>query len=177
MGSDRFNPGPLSETARLQLEWKDFAARMMVDANLLLEPEIMIRQDGYDFIRDQIMVGFRAKVLTDSLPPESVTNSVDIEFREPASTWQMWKRNNRGRWYSWKWLDAWLKRWPVQTRVIKKAAHCTISLERLRSYPEAQYRASDFRLGRAVLMHNVGSPIWDIEHLSGYDYGKPSEGE
>lgn len=167
------------QTARLELQWKDFATRMMVDAGLLLEPEIMIRQDdAMSFMMDQIMIGFRTKVLTDDLPPESVTNSVEVEFREPSSTWQMWKHNNHGRWYTKGWLPWLLTRRPVQTRVVKKLAHCTVSLERLRAYPEAQYRASDFHLGRAVLHHRVGSPIWDFEHLAGYDYGKPeAEGE
>lgn len=167
------------QTARLELQWKDFAYRMMVDAGLLLEPEIMIRQDdAMSFMMDQIMVGMRTKILTDNLPPESVTHSVEVEFHEPASTWQMWKRNNQNRWYTKGWLPWLLTRRPVRTRIVKKLAHATISLERFRSYPEAQYRASDFRLGRAVFMHTVGSPIWDIEHLAGHDYGKPEvEGE
>lgn len=165
---------PFSESARLELEWKTFAHRVMVDAGLMLEPEVMIRQDGYNFMMDQIMVGMRTKILTDELPPESVTRSHDVVVYEPASTWQMWKRNNRCRWYTWKWLDAWLKRWPVKTREYKVCASVTLDLMRYRAYPEAQYRASDFRLGRAVLHHTIGSPIWDIENLSGYDYGKPS---
>lgn len=165
------------QTQRLQLQWKDFATRMMVDAGLFLEPEIMIRQDdAMSFMMDQIMIGFRAKILTDDLPPESVTNSTEVVFHEPASTWQMWKRNNQGKWYTKGWLPWLLARRPVKTREVKKLAHCTISLERLRSYPEAQYRASDFRLGRAVLMHHVGSPVWDIEHLTGYE-PKPESGE
>lgn len=164
------------QTARLELQWKDFAYRMMVDAGLMLEPEIMIRQDdAMSFMMDQIMIGMRTKILTDNLPPESVTRSVEVEFHEPASTWQMWKRNNQGRWYTWKWLNAWLNKWPVKVTIHRKTATATISLERFRSYPEAQYRASDFRLGRAVLMHSIGSPVWDIEHLTGHDYGKPGE--
>lgn len=165
------------QTARLELQWKDFAYRMMVDAGLMLEPEVMIREDGYNFMMDQIMVGMRTKILTDDLPPESVTHSTAVAQYLPTSTWQMWKYKSRGKWYAWKWLDAWLKKWPVVWEVDPERqgrATCTISLERLRAYPEAQYRASDFRLGRAVLMHSVGSPIWDIEHLTGY---KPEGGE
>lgn len=154
------------QSARLELQWKDFATRMMVDAGLLLEPEIMIRQDAYDFIRDQIVLGFRAKILTDELPPETVTRSTKFPVYEPASTWQMWKRNNRLKWYTKWWLDAWLKRWPVRTREYQVGVDCTIDLSRFRAYPEAQYRASDFRLGRAVLHHTIGSPIWDFEHLN-----------
>ena len=170
----RYNP--LSETARLELEWKNFGLHMMMDMDLMLEPEFSITQGGYDFMRDQIRLAMRTKVLTDNLPPEMVKSSTEVEFHEPASTWQMWKRNNHGRWYTKGWLPWLLTRRPVRTRIIKKLAHTTVSLERYRAYPEAQYRASDFRLGRAVLMHNVGSPVWDIEHLAGYDYGKP-EGE
>lgn len=148
------------QSARLELEWKNFAYRMMLDMGLMLEPEFMIRQDGYDFIRDQITVAMRTKILTDNLPPESVTESVEVVFHEPASTWQMWKRNNHGRWYTKGWLPWLLQRRPVKTREVKKTARATLSLERFRAYPEAQYRASDFRLGRAVLMHNVSPVEW-----------------
>lgn len=148
------------QTARLELEWKNFGYHMMVDAGLMLEPEFMIRQDGYDFLRDQITVAMRTKILTDNLPPEVVKGSTEVVFHEPASTWQMWKRNNRCRWYTKWWLDKWLERWPVQTREVKKLAHAEFSLERFRAYPEAQYRASDFRLGRAVLMHGMSSMQW-----------------
>lgn len=165
------------QSARLELEWKNFAYQMMVDAGMMLEPEFFVGQNGYDFIRDQITVGVRTKILCDELPPESVTNSTEVVFHEPASTWQMWKRNNRGRWYTKGWLPWLIERRPVKTRQVKKLVHCTISLERLRSYPEAQYRASDFRLGRAVLHHRVGSPIWDFEHLAGHDYEPRVENE
>lgn len=153
------------QSARLELEWKNFGLHMMLDAGLMLEPEFMIRQDAYDFMRDQVTIAMRTKVLTDNLPPESVTNSTTVVFHEPTSTWQMWKRNNHGKWYTKGWLPWLLTRRPVKTREVKKLAHCTVSLERFRSYPEAKYRASDFRLGRAVLMHSIGSPVWDFEHL------------
>lgn len=158
--------GPFGEAARLELQWKDFAYRMMVDMDLMLEPEFMIRQDAYDFIRDQITVAMRTKVLTDELPPETVRQSTRVDVHEPASTWQMWKRNNHGKWYTKGWLPWLLKRRPVRTRMYQKLVHCEIDLQRFRAYPEAQYRASDFRLGRAVLHHTIGSPIWDFEHLN-----------
>ena len=173
----RYNPGPISETARLELEWKQFAHQVMVDANLMLEPEFSVNQDGYHFLRDEIAVRMRTRILTDELPPESVTRSTKVPVYEPASTWQMWKRNNRLRWYTKWWLDAWLKRWPVKTREYQVGVNVTLDLSRYRAYPEAQYRASDFRLGRAVLHHTIGSPIWDFENLTGYDYGKPGSGD
>lgn len=150
------------QTTKLELEWKNFGLQMMVDMNLMLEPEFMVRQDGYDFIRDQITVAMRTKILTDNLPPETVSASKGVLFHEPASTWQMWKRNNQGHWYTWKWLDAWLKKWPIQYVQTERVATLEVNLERFRSYPEAQYRASDFRLGKAVLMHNMSNPWWDL---------------
>jgi hypothetical protein len=150
------------QAARLELEWKNFGYRMMVDMDLMLEPEFMIRQDDMmSFMRDQMMVAMRVKVLSDNLPPEEVKASTEVVFHEPASTWQMWKRNNHGCWYTKGWLPWLLTRRPVRTREVKKLAHAAISLERFRAYPEAKYRASDFRLGRAVLMHNLSQPWWD----------------
>ncbi|QEQ93620.1 hypothetical protein SEA_ZUKO_42 [Streptomyces phage Zuko] len=161
MGTDPYRLTPENmQAARLELEWKNFGLQMMIDMDLMLEPEFMIRQDGYDFMRDQIRMAMRMKVLTDNLPPETVKSSTEVVFHEPASTWQMWKRNNQGRWYTKWWLAKWLERWPVKTREVKKLAHATLSLERFRAYPEAQYRASDFRLGRAVLMHAVSPVEW-----------------
>lgn len=157
------------QAARLELEWKNFAYRMMVDMNLMLEPEFMIRQDGYDFLRDQMMVAMRVKVLTDNLPPEKVTKSTTVRVEEPASTWQMWKRNNQGRWYTKWWLAKWLEKWPVIMTGHDKRVTMSVNLERFRAYPEAQYRPSDFRLGsRAVLMHAV-SPVewWQDENPEG----------
>lgn len=151
------------QAARLELEWKNFGYRMMVDMGLMLEPEFMIRQDGYDFIRDQITVAMRTKVLTDNLPPEIVRDTVTVTFEEPASTWQMWKRNNAGKWYTKWWLDKWVGKWPVLMTEHTRQATASLSLERFRAYPEAQYRASDFRLGsRAVLMHSVSPMNWDF---------------
>lgn len=166
MASNRYNSGglgPVGETARLALEWKHFAHQVMVDADLLLEPEFSVNQDGYHFLRDEIAVRMRTRILTDELPPEKITRSTAVEFHEPASTWQMWKRNNHGRWYTKGWLPWLLTRRPVKTRVVKKNAHCTFDLMRYRTYPEAQYRASDFRLGRAVFQHMIGSPVWDYD--------------
>lgn len=169
----RYNPSPVSETARLELQWKQFGYQMMVDMDCMLEAEFSVRRDDrVSFMMDQIMIGMKTKILTDNLPPESVEHSVDVVFHEPASTWQMWKRNNHGRWYTKGWLPWLLARRPVRTQVIKRRADCTIDLARFRSYPQAQYRASDYRLGRAVLMHSLGSPIWDFENLGG-DYYKP----
>lgn len=147
------------QAARLELEWKNFGYHMMVDMGLMLEPEFMIRQDGYEFLRDQMMVAMRTKILCDNLPPETVKASTDVVFHEPASTWQMWKRNNQGRWYTKWWLAKWIQRWPVKTREVKKLAHAELSLERFRSYPEAQYRFSDFRLGSRVVLQHAISPV------------------
>lgn len=171
--------GPFGEAARLELQWKNFGHQMMVDLDCLLEPEFSVRQDDrMSFMMNTITLQMRTKILTDDLPPESVRHSVDVVFHEPASTWQMWKRNNHGRWYTKGWLPWLLTHRPVKTREVVKVATANIDLARFRSYPQAQYRASDFKLGRTVLMHSLGSPIWDIEHVTGYDYGKPGvEGE
>lgn len=148
------------QAARLELEWKDFGYRVMLDMGLMLEPEFLVRQDGYDLIRDRVAVAMRTKILTDNLPPETVTDSVEVVFHEPASTWQMWKRNNQGRWYTKWWLPWLLQRRPVKSHGVSKTARATLSLERFRVYPEAKYRASDFPLGRAVLMHSVSPVEW-----------------
>lgn len=163
---------PLSEAARLELEWKTFGHQMMVDLDCLLEPEFTVRSDDrMSFLMNNITLQMRTKILTDNLPPESVSHNTTVPQYLPTSTWQMWKYRNGGKWYTWKWLDAWLKKWPVVWQIDPERqgrATCTVDLSRFRAYPQAQYRASDFRLGRAVLMHAIGSPIWDIEHLTGY---------
>ncbi len=156
---------PLGDTSRLELEWKNWALRKMVEMDLFLEPEFMMRQ-GVDFLRDEMMVGMRVKVLTDNLPPESVRESTTITIHEPASTWQTWKSNNHGKWYTKGWLPWLLTRRPVKTTERRQQVTCTVNLERFRSYPEASYRASDFRLGRVVLHHNLSSPMWDFGPIS-----------
>src|SRR3546814_2643700 len=59
------------------------------------------------------------KLLTDDLPPENVRQSTRIDVHEPASTWQMWERNNHGKWYTKGWLP-WLLKGSEERRVGKE---------------------------------------------------------
>lgn len=161
--------GSAGEASRLEMQWKEFGHRMMVDAGLMLEPEFMV-SDQAGFLMDQIMIGMRTRILTDNLPPEVVTETTTVRVEEPASTWQMWKRNNQGRWYTKWWLVKWLAKWPVIMKGHDKRITMSVDLERFRTYPEARYRASDFGLGRAVLLHSISPVSWRYE-----DYG-PSIG-
>lgn len=154
------------QDAKLALEWKEFAVQMMIDMDLMLEPEFSINQGAMDFMRDQIRLAMRVKILSDDLPPETITKTTTVRVEEPASTWQMWKRNNQGRWYTKWWLAKWLSKWPVIMNGHDKRVTMTADLTRYRAYPEAKYRASDFRLGRAVLLSSISPFEWRYE-----DYG------
>jgi hypothetical protein len=162
MGTDpyRFSAENL-QASRLELEWKNFGLQMMIDMDLMLEPEFSLSQHGYDFMRDQVRLAMRTKILTDNLPPEKITKSTTVRVEEPASTWQMWKRNNQGKWYTKWWLAKWLEKWPVIMNGHDKTVTMTVNLERFRAYPEAKYRASQMGLGRVRLMHTLSEPWWD----------------
>ncbi len=146
---------------RVELEFKRFAQQIAVDAGIMAEMEMRVGQGGYDFLRDQIMIQMVTKLLTDDLPPENVRQSTRVDVNEPASTWQMWKRNNRGKWYTKGWLDKWLAKWPVRTRTYQKVAHCDFNLERYRAYPKARVAAPV--LGRAVMFHTIRDINWSVD--------------
>lgn len=146
------------QSARVQMEFKRFAQQIAVDAGVMAEMELSVGQGGYDFLRDQIMVRMVTKLLADDLPPEKVRQSTRVDVEEPASTWQMWKRNNRGRWYTKWWLDKWLAKWPVRTWTCQKVVHCEFDLERYRAYPQARIQAPV--LGRAVMFHDIRNVRW-----------------
>lgn len=149
------------QSHRVELEFKRFAQQIAVDAGIMAEMEMRVGQGGYDFLRDQIMVQMVTKLLTDDLPPEKVKQSTRVDVNEPASTWQMWKRNNRGKWYTKWWLDKWLAKWPVRTRTYQKVAHCEFDLERYRAYPQARVAAPV--LGRAVQFHTIRNINWSVD--------------
>lgn len=144
---------------RVKLEFRRFAQQMAVDAGIMAEMEFRMGQNSsYDFLRDQIMVQMVAKILTDDLPPERVSQSTRVKVTEPASTWQMWKRNNQGKWYTKWWLPRLLAKRPVRTREYEKLVHCEFNLERYRAYPRARVQAP--ALGNAVLFHTIRDVYW-----------------
>jgi hypothetical protein len=143
------------------LRFKKFAQTMAVDAGIMAEISLSMDPHDYDFLRDQVVVKMVTKLLTDDLPPETVEATRVVVFREPASTWQMWKRNNRHKWYTWKWLNAWIGRWPVKTVEIKKSASVTMDLTRFRAYPKALVQSPI--LGEAVMFHDIRDVRWDVE--------------
>jgi hypothetical protein len=156
---NRFEPEAASDV--VTMEFKRYAQQMLLDANIMAEVRFSVDSDGYNFLRDQVAVKMVAKILTDDLPPEHVRQSTRIDVHEPASTWQMWKRNNHGKWYTKGWLPWLLTRRPVKTREYQKLVHCEFNLERYRAYPQARIQSPT--LGRAVMFHDIRDVRWDGE--------------
>lgn len=143
---------------KVTMELKRFAQAIAIDAGIMAEMSLHVDDRGYDFLRDQVTVRMVTKLLTDDLPPENVRQSTRIDVHEPASTWQMWKRNNQGKWYTKGWLPWLLKRRPVKTRTYQKLVHCDFNLERYRAYPRARVQAPV--LGNAVMFHTIRDVRW-----------------
>lgn len=153
-----FDPQSMA-SARVTMELRRFAQAIAIDAGIMAEMSLYVDQDNaYDFLRDQVTVKMVTKLLTDDLPPENVRQSTRIQVHEPASTWQMWKRNNHGKWYTKGWLPWLLKRRPVKTRTYEKLAHCEFNLERYRAYPRARVQSPV--LGNAVQFHTIRDVRW-----------------
>lgn len=143
---------------RVTMEFKRFAQQIAVDAGIMAEMEMRVGQGGsYDFLRDQVTIQMIAKILTDDLPPERVSQSTMIPVQEPKSTWQMWKFQNGHHWFA-RWL---VNRWPVKYRTYEKSVQCEFNLERYRAYPRA--RVSHPTLGNAIMFHDIRDVHWDYE--------------
>lgn len=153
----------LDDTARLELQWKRFGSQMMLDAGLFLEPEFSVGQGAYDFLRDQVTVRMVTHVLTDELPPETVTYHTSVTHEIPASTWQMWKLRHGKRWYARRFVEKWPVQYSGHPENRQVGVTATIDLERFRTYPQAPYRAADWGLGRTVLHHSIRNLRWGID--------------
>lgn len=139
----------------ITLDRVKFASRRHVSSEFLNGVTV----DVFDGLLEGLTVELQKQVLTEKLPPASVTahKRVEFTFQMPASWWQMWKFEYAYRWHT-RWI---VKRWPVRFQRDEqvKAVEVTVNLQLYRTYPEATYAIPN--LGASVKFHtlNVESRI------------------
>lgn len=148
------------ETERVAMQFRKFGQQIAVDAGIMAEMDLTVGQDSaMSFLRDEIMVRMVAKILTDDLPPETVTKTTRVDCEIPASTWQMWKLIHAERWYARRLVDKWPVRYAPHPEMRQIPVTCTFTLERYRAYPKA--RVTSPVLGQPVLFHTIRGEHWD----------------
>lgn len=98
-----------------------------------------------DALFDQIRIGLRSEVLAQRLDCRKAERVVS--FEEPASAWQMFKRNHAESW----WLGWLVRRRPVRNVTHRKAV--SLEVEAFAAYPDARIALPPDDFGRAFLFH------------------------
>lgn len=100
--------------------------------------QLVVESRGFDALSRHMAVGFRTSVLAQHVADDVFT----AWYEEPASWWQMWKRDHESAWY----VPAWfLRRWPAR----QERKSVEVQVGRYLHYPEATLRVPE--LGRAVI--------------------------
>jgi hypothetical protein len=136
-----------------ELGFKRYTHQMAISEDVFTHLEFA---GARDHLYDTIILGIRAVVLADDLPPEHLVQEKEFSWDEPASTWQMWKQRNAHRWYARRLVI----RRPVRVVALKSRVVCEFDLQRFRLYPEAKVRPTDGRFGRVRFAHEVTNLNW-----------------
>lgn len=147
------------EQARVELTFKQYAQRFLVDEELFLDIDASVQQE----IFGQHLFQLRTRILTDDLPPQRLTERTRVVYEVPASTWQMWKKRNAHRWYARRLVARRPVRYVPDQDGRGTDAVCTFNLERFRTYPRARLQLPRDRFGMAVLAHGIRDIRWDAE--------------
>jgi hypothetical protein len=155
MDRDLMNPPDLPMIEQFELGFKQYAHQMAIAEDVFRHLEFSAT---HDHLYDTIILGIRARVLSDDLPPERLTQRRYFSYSVPASTWQMWKHLRREN-PRWQWL---ISRHPVRYVRDGRGEQVEVSfdLERFRLYPHAKVRPSDGRFGKVVFAHEVTNLNW-----------------
>jgi hypothetical protein len=138
----------------IELHFKRYVQHTAMDRDIYYELDARVIEQ----IWGDLLFGLQARLLTDQLPPETVSQRKWVPFKVPASTWQMWKKQHADSWYARRLVN----RWPVRYDGSGAWAECTLSLERFLAYPESRVRTQ----GQAVRMYDT-STNWTIEEGTG----------
>ncbi|WP_069769811.1 hypothetical protein [Streptomyces sp. LUP30] len=149
---------PDYEEERIALSFKRFAQQFLVDEGLFFDVDVAVRQE----IFGQRLFQLRANILTDDLPPETLTQRTRITHEIPASTWQMWKKRHARRWYARRLVACWPVRYGPDPDGRGTDAVCTFDLERYRTYPRARVALPE-QFGRPVYVHAIRDMRWNEE--------------
>lgn len=148
---------PYYEEKRVALTFKRYAQQFLVDADLFLDVDVSAQEHVFG----QQLYQFRTKILTDDLPPETLTQRTHIVHEIPASTWQMWKKRHARRWYARRFVARWPVRYAPDPDGRGTDAVCTFNLERYRTYPRARVALPQGRFGATVLAHVIRDVRWN----------------
>lgn len=143
----------------VELAFKRCAQQFAVDEELFFDVDVAVQQQFFG----SVAVQFRAKILADDLPPETLTQRTRITHEIPASTWQMWKKRHACRWYARRLVARWPVRYEPDPDGRGTDAVCTFNLERWRSYPQARVRLPRDQFGDAVRVHAIRDLQWTEE--------------
>lgn len=144
-------------TDELTLAFKRYAQQFTVAEDFLSNVDVAVQREFFG----DLAVQFRAKILSDDLPPESFTARQHVTYEVPSSTWQMWKKRNARRWYARRLVARWPVRYEPDPDGRGTDAVCTFNLERWHSYPEARVPRGQF--GNAVCVHAIRDLRWTEE--------------
>ena len=104
-----------------------------------------------DGLLDELSIRLTSEVLAKSLSSESTSKTVLFQHDEPASAWQMFKRNHATSW----WLRWLVDRRPVQCAPITKSETVTFKAEKWAAYPDAAIALPVETFGRPFVFSRV----------------------
>lgn len=144
------------EFDRIEARFKQYVMHQVVDEGILFDVEPAVIHDAWG----DLVFGLKAKILSDDLPPQTVTKKTFVHYRVPASTWQMFKKRHAQSWWLWRLVERRPVEYSVDPDGRGEYAVCTLNLERFRVYPESRLKASEH--GRMVMLYDARAE-WSAE--------------
>lgn len=117
----------------IELRWDKYIAHLEVPAELLDNTKAKVY--GSEALLNVYLLRVQTDILCDDLEPEEVEAIETVLFWFPATTWQMFKKNNAERWFM-RWF---IKRWPIRMHGERKTVTLNATIRRRDIYPSAKY--------------------------------------
>lgn len=149
------------EFQQIALEFKTWVQQRAISEDVVdaMSMDVNLRQTIYG----EFLMGIRMRILTDSLPPETVTERRRFTYEIPSSTWQMFKLRNSHQW----WLARLVERYPVRYERDPgnrgETVTCSFDLERYRTYPQPKFALPERRFGKMYFAHEIRNLQWRRE--------------
>lgn len=109
-----------------------------------VEPELFWSSE-FEIDFNKIRVMLEKNMVSDNVANDTYTGYT--EYSRPATTWQMFKATNQGKW----WLRWLVRRKPVKTLTFTEAVE--IEVKRYLAYPQAVINSA--RLGKPIIFEQV----------------------
>ncbi len=133
------------------LDWVKVAVAARVSAEFADDARLDIRREAWN----NLVYKLSSHVLTDKLPPETITERKTFRFEVPASPWQQFKATHAHRW----WMRSVVARRPVRMVEHLRIGELVVNLERFHAYPQAKVAK---QLGQARQGFNLTREVrWD----------------